>query len=240
MRYFFSFFIYSWFALMLFFSNGSKAMNKSAQLIAFSGISGSGKSTLASLLSAKLKAQAFLEPEEKDWPQIFKESKIYGEYSAMTALRNVRAKNLMDAELERQKGQTVIVDSLYDKISFYYLGQEGMEWLIAPEDPYFHAALAMCEADKNELPDPDVVILLDVDENKWIRFLESRKRERDSITGFRENFGCYQKYINQATKALCLERNIPLIEFKQQDDEAEISAQRLLEILKQNNVIKDD
>ncbi|OPZ21563.1 MAG: hypothetical protein BWZ03_00785 [bacterium ADurb.BinA186] len=191
------------------------------------GISGSGKSTLAKELAAVTHAKIFLEPEEKEWPELVKRSNFYGEFAAMTSLRNLRVKNLYDAKRARDEGDTAIVDSYYDKITSYYIDKPGMEWLISPKDPYFEAAQILTNVDTQHLPDADCMIFLDIDIETWQKFLKLRNRNRDHIEGFQESFYLYKKYIEDAVVKLSHERGIRLIKYSPNSDDIKVQANRI-------------
>lgn len=211
-----------------------KTMDKSGKLIILVGISGSGKSTLARELAAITNAKLYLEPEEKEWPELVKRSNFYGEFAAMTSLRNLRVKNLYDAKHSRDEGYVAIVDSYYDKITSYYIDKPGMEWLISPKDPYFEAARIVTDTDTKYLPNADCMIFLDIDIETWQQFLKLRNRDRDNISGFRESFYLYKKYIEDAVIKLSKEQGVKLIKFSPNSDDVKIQAYRIKnDLLKQ-------
>lgn len=210
------------------------------KLIVFAGISGSGKSSTAKALSSLLNVPCFLEPEEKDWPPYVRNKAPFGEFSAFTVFRTMRISALWQAWQLRNEGQVVIVDSYYDKITGYYLGRPGMEWLIDPADPYFACAQHICSLDTELLPDADCIVLMDISFEDWIKMLNSRGRMRDSIDGFRENYELYKGYIRNAVDQLCASRNIKLVVFKQQFSDAHTQSMLLRDLLIHENIINFD
>ncbi len=211
---------------------------KKGKLIALVGISGSGKSTLTKELALLTRARIFLEPEEKDWPELITRSEIYGEFSAMSALRNIRVKNLYDALKLRNEGHIVIIDSYYDHITSYYLEKPGMEWLISPRDPYFEAAKLMVDTDAKFLPNVDCLVLLDIDIQTWKSFIKSRNRERDMVPGFQESVFSYRGYIEAAALKLAEERGVKLIRFEQVKANAKDQASLLKQVLINEKVLE--
>lgn len=207
------------------------------RLIVFAGISGTGKSTLARELAELTHGKYFLEPEESEWPAAVKNSHIYGEFSAMMAMRALRLESLYRAQEMKQTGHMVFVDSYYDKSTSYYIGKPGMEWLIHPNDPYFGAARLVTQIDTEQLPDADCIVLLDVDVETWTSFLDGRGRERDKINGFRESYALYRSYVEDAALRLSSDRSIRLVRFQQQFGDPRTQALRLKELLLKEGIL---
>ncbi|MCA9508867.1 MAG: hypothetical protein KC505_10645 [Myxococcales bacterium] len=229
-----------YFSSCCFYSNSNLKQiykNKAGKLIVFVGVSGSGKSTLAKELSLLINAKLFLEPEENKWPKLITQSHFYGEFAAMMSLRNLRVKNLYDAKKYKEDGFIAITDSYYDKITSYYLGKTGMEWLISPQDPYFHAAELLTKLDTENLPDADCMVLLDIDFETWKKFLNKRKRKRDFISGFQENFPLYRNYIEKSVEKLSEQKNIKLIRVKQNGEDPQTQAKNIKEQLEKQHVL---
>lgn len=207
------------------------------KMIAFIGISGSGKSTLSRELGKLINAKTFLEPEEKDWPNEVRKSYLYGEFSALSSLRNLRIQNLYDADNYRKQGLVTIVDSYYDKITHYYLEKPGMEWLISPKDPYFPVAQMLMKIDEETLPNADCIVFLDIDLEIWKKFITRRNRDRDSIDGFQESVFAYRRYVEDATHILSKKHGIKVIRFRPSMDEISVQALRLKQILIDENIL---
>jgi thymidylate kinase len=219
-------------------SFGKDLQAKDGSLIVFAGISGSGKSSMARELAKLCHAESRLEPEEVDWPYYVKGKQPYGEFSAYNVFRAMRVYALWEASKIRDQGGVVFVDSYYDKITSYYLGKPGMEWLISPQDPYYSCVEKLTLLDKEKLPDADCVVLFDISYNDWIQMLASRGRIRDSLEGFQESYALYRGYIKDAVSSLCVERNIRLVVFRQEFSSVNIQAQKLLKLLEEKNILK--
>lgn len=185
------------------------------KFIAFVGISGSGKSTTAREIATLTGGISLHEPEESEWPEVIRNIQDYGELSSLMVFRAMRVNTLYQAQKLKEKENLVFVDSYYDKITAYYLGKPGMEWLMDPKDPYYESALQIMQLDVDLLPDADCIVLFEVSLNDWIKMLQSRNRTRDNLEGFIENYNLYKKYIDSAVEQLCSRRNIKLIRFQQ-------------------------
>lgn len=76
-------------------------------------------------------------------------------------------------------GRVSVLDSYYDKWCVGWLGEPGMEWLMAPDDPYLPLAQEMAALDARLLPAADVVIVLEIAEAHWHDQLAVRGRTID-------------------------------------------------------------
>ncbi len=201
------------------------------QLIVFAGISGSGKSSLAKELAILCHGTCFSESEESEWPEFIRKKQPYGEFSSFVTFRSMRTDALWKAWDLRNEGKIAIMDSYYDKITYYYLGKPGMEWLMNPESPYFPCARMITDLDAQLLPNADCVILLDVPYDDWMQMLTKRGRIRDSIEGFQANYRLYRKYVSEAVRQICTEKHIDLLIFQPQFGDIHTEAKKLHTLL---------
>ena len=86
--------------------------------------------------------------------------------------------------------------------------------------------------DKDVLPDADLIIFFEVEKENWLKFLKARNRIADNEEEFLKNFET-QKFLLEATKKLCEERNIELITFQQGTLSIEESIKELKKILEE-------
>lgn len=185
-------------------------MTQNGKLIAFSGLPSSGKSTTCFALSKLLKCRFFNEPEEKQWPQIIADRGIYGNFTALTWFRSVRVPMIIDAHNIREQGGTAIVDSYYDVLLRNYIRSEAFQWLIPQEDAYFSAAIEMAEADYQQLPVPDVLIFLRLEQSVWNKMMTQRGRQFDTDANLQEFFAM-QDAMEAACRKYELERRAKLL-----------------------------
>jgi thymidylate kinase len=225
-------------SLILLFS--SAFCDEKGKLIAFAGISGSGKSSAARELANLCEGVSFHEPEENEWPEFIRHSQDYGELSALMVFRAMRVDALYKAKAWKAQGGLAFVDSYYDKLTAFYLGKPGMEWLMAPDDPYFSAVLEIMTKDVDLLPDADCIVLLDISKEDWIKMLTARNRERDNIEGFVANYNLYKAYTYEAVSLLSARRNIPIVIFNQSYSTPRIQAEKLKNVLIQKGILEKD
>lgn len=219
-----------------FLCSNEEVPTPSGKLIIFAGISGSGKSSLAKEMAKRFNALCFLEPEEEAWPDFVQQKQFYGEFSSLMTIRAIRVHSLWKAWEEREKGKIVFVDTYYDKIHSYYLKKPGMEWLIDPKDPYFMVAEEMCRLDTNILPNADAIVLLDINYEDWIKMLTIRNREKDFISGFQESYKLAKQYLFDAIQMLSIEKNIPVIIFRQKFGNFDEQVNLLMELLEKEEI----
>lgn len=148
-------------------------------VIAFFGLPGVGKSTLAKMYAAKIGAQVFLEPEEKDWADAVNSRDTSGHATAIHWFRAIRVPHLYQAQALKKRGEHAVVDSYFDKLCYYYLGQPGVEWLISPSDPYFSNVKRLAKLDLDLLPDADTLIYVSASESDWKKMIKKRNRKLD-------------------------------------------------------------
>lgn len=231
--------MYIYIFLFFFFNclyGNEQSLSSKGHLVVFAGISGSGKSSLTREIAKRSNAICFLEPEEKEWPDFVQKKQFYGEFGSLMAIRSIRVHNLWNAWELRQNGNLVFVDTYYDKIHTYYIEKPGMEWLINPKDPYFHIAKQVFNADHLILPNADLIILIDVNYEDWIKMLTMRNRTKDSVDNFQENYAIARQYLFDAVRTLSLEKSIPFIIFHQNFGNLDQQADLLYELLKSKNL----
>lgn len=207
------------------------------KLIIFTGLSGSGKSSLAKEVAKRSNALCFLEPEEQKWPDYVQEKQDYGEFSSLMTIRAIRVHSLWNAWKAREAGSLVFVDTYYDKINAYCVGKPGMEWLIDPKDPYFPIALEVLRLDNEILPNADLIVLLDISYDDWIKMLNVRHRAKDFIEGFQDSYLLAKRYLFEALNKLSIEKNIPFIVFQQKFSSIEEQADLLCQVLEKEKII---
>lgn len=199
-------------------------------LIVLVGIPGSGKSTTVKKLASFMKVKCFVEPEEKKWADAAKDWKTYGSFAMLMWFRSIRVPMLIKADELSENGETVLIDTYYDKLLHYYIDKHCMRWLLSPSDRYFPVMKEIAAIDKDILPDADLIIFFEVEKENWLKFLKTRNRIADNEEVFLKNFET-QKFLLEATKKLCEERGTELIIFPQGDNSPQTSAKKIKEIL---------
>lgn len=174
-------------------------------LIAGIGIPGCGKSTIMRLLAEELSCKCFLEPEESVWPSIIRERDRFGYFNSIHAFRGLRIPGLYDAHEAATAGETVLVDSYYDKLCAHWIGRPGTEWLIKPDDRYFPNFQQTAWLDYKYLPEADVVVVFNVEEADWKRMVEERGRKLDADSNLLDTFRM-QGYFGEAAKTYAHDR----------------------------------
>ncbi len=211
--------------------------NANGKLIAAMGLPGSGKSSVMSALGTKLEITTFLELEEKEYTEVVKRRDIYGSFTAMTWFRAMRMPNLYEADRLRKQGETVFIDTYYDKLFHFYLHKEGMEWLIRTTDTYFDVIQEITRLDYQFLPDADYLITFELDYDTWVKFLQLRGRKLlDSDEIFLNSYKT-QAYFIEAAQQYCKESGCQLIQFQQTFSSLEESASRLHQLLVEHGVV---
>ena len=108
-----------------------------------------------------------------------------------------------------------------------------MRWLISPSDRYFPVMKEIAAIDKDILPDADIVIFFEVNNKEnWLSSLKERGRPTDNDEEFLKNFET-QKFLLEATKKMCEEKNIELIFFPRGTASIEDSTLSLKKILEE-------
>ncbi len=212
------------------------------KLIVAMGLPGSGKSSVIKKIGALTNTKCFLEIEESEYSEVVRSRDIYGSFTAMTWFRAMRMPNLYEAHHLAKNGETVFLDTYYDKLLSKYIGKDGMEWLISTDDAYYEIILAITQLDYSTLPDADCIISFELTYETWLRFLSRRNRKLlDNDTLFLNSFKT-QEYFIEAAKQYCEEQvskgnPCQFIRFQQEFSSLEDSAMRLLNLLKKNNVV---
>ncbi|CAJ0912853.1 11086_t:CDS:2 [Entrophospora sp. SA101] len=114
---------------------------------------------------------------------------------------------LLEAQELSEKGKTVLIDTYYDKLLYYYIDKYCMRWLISPSDRYFSVMKQIAEIDKDILPDADIAVFFEINYDDWLELLKVRDRSTDHDEAFMKNFET-QKFLLEATKKLCEEKGI--------------------------------
>lgn len=200
------------------------------QLIVAAGLPGAGKSTVMASLAGLMNVPVLLEPEEEKWGRAVWDREQCGRFTALMWFRSARVPLLYEAHARRKRGETVLLDTYYDKLITHYIGKPGIEWLIAPDDPYFEVAQRVAALDYAGLPDADVVVLFHVDQETWSRLLLQRSRSFDQAIGLSSEFQA-QEHILDAARRFAHDRGARAVEFHQAFDSPDAAARRLLRIL---------
>lgn len=199
---------------------------KKGVLVGFMGLPGSGKSSLTRELATILSARAFLEPEEHEWPDCVKRRNEVGAFAGLQWFRSIRVPKLYEARALADNGEIALIDSLYDKLCASYLGAQGMEWLLDPDDPYFDVARSVAELDYQLLPDVDAVVCVSVDEDAYRTLIEKRNRTLDRS----ENLTLFwntQKYFIESAENYAHNRRVPYVSHNNEIGSIQESARRL-------------
>ncbi len=173
---------------------------KSGVLVVGIGLPACGKSSLFAQISERVHARVFLEPEEDTWPAAVRERARVGHATCIHWFRSARVPGLFEARAIANDGGVALVDSYYDKLCFHYLGKPGMEWLIAPTDPYFENIKETARIDMQHLPDADVLVLVTVGEEDWKRMISLRSRSLDEATQLHHTYATQCYFIEAAEK----------------------------------------
>lgn len=191
------------------------------------GIPGSGKSSAFKALAAKYALPLYEETKEKDWPKLVQTRDETGYFTALSWFRSIRVPMLYEAEKESKKGQTVLVDSYYDKILHNYMDSDGMKWLIPKDDPYFEVAKKMSDTDYKTLPNADIVVGFKITQDIWLHFLEDRGRMLDKEDSFVRQCFLSQEDMLEASRTYAKDFNKTYIEIEQEYGSPEKTASNL-------------
>ncbi len=179
-----------------------------------------------------------VEPEEKDWPPILKNTDLYGHFTRWIGFRQLWLPQHYEAQRLKKENKTVFLDSFFIKILGYELDEPGMEWLFPQDDPYYPAFYEICNLDIHHLPDPDCIVLFDIPFDTWLQFLSTRDRTWDKTPGFIESYEETKGAIERTIERLCTERRIKLVRFSCEFGDIQTQALRLKELLLQEKVIR--
>lgn len=206
------------------------------KIVAALGLPGAGKSSVMQALARKINADVLLEPEENEWGEAVHTWDRCGHFTGLMWFRSARVPLLYEAQARCALGRIVLLDSYYDKALYSYLGQPGMEWLLAPDDPYFPVAREVARLDWARLPDADCIVVFEVTLEDWRVMLEMRNRMLDRDELFRRSFET-QSYFIKAAERLSAERNMKYIHFHQRLGSIESAAERLLVELRAHEIL---
>ncbi len=209
---------------------------KQRLLIVAMGIPCCGKSSVFRELGHIHGLKVFVEPEEEEWPDAVHSRNLHGPFTAITWFRAARVPDLFAADLQRRNANSVLVDSYYDKLCWYYLGKPGMEWLISPEDPYFDLTLRMASLDRKQLPEADVVVHFEIGREVWDDFRNRRGRALDNDPSFASSFFTQEHYKDASTK-YCAETGARLVQYRQSVSTPRRAAEELSELLHHEGVL---
>ncbi len=211
-------------------------LGKDGKLIAFMGLPASGKSSTVRALSLMLDASVFLEPEEDLWADAVLKRDLSGYFTAVTWFRSMRVPQLYLANGLRVQGQTVFVDSYYDKLIYYYLGKPGMDWLISPDDKYYAAMKLITELDYKYLPNADCIVFLRLSMDNWRELVHRRNRQLDNDQMFLRSFAT-QDYFLEAAQEYVRSTGATLIIHDQAISSPTVEAQRIYNSLRAKGIL---
>jgi adenylate kinase family enzyme len=198
--------------------------------VAFLGLPGAGKSTLAQAFAKEIGAQAFLEPEEDEWPDYVRHPHPDGDFTRLMWFRAQRVPSYYAASTISAEGGIAVLDSYYDKWCEGWLGKPGLEWLISPQDRYFEVAARAASIDRQCLPSADVVVLLEISIDLWLEQLQERDRTIDQSDPFLASHHT-QRYFLEAAEARAESDGTSLVRYRRQRltpmDEARLLVQDL-------------
>jgi deoxyadenosine/deoxycytidine kinase len=201
-------------------------------MICFMGMPSCGKSTTAKSLAQLMDARVFLEPEEYDWPELVQQRGTVGKFTALSWFRSARVPQLFEAQKISEGGEVAIVDCYFDKLLHLYLRAEPFQWLIPVNDPYFHVAAAMAEADFRFLPKADYIVFISCDRLTWETLLKRRNRRFDIEAGLSEQFEM-QAYMEAACRLTVETIGGKLLLVDQVVSHADDTARRVLKLLQE-------
>lgn len=194
---------------------------------------------MASELNRLYGYDIIVEPEESEWPDVIGKKDLLGHFTMWMAFRQMWIPQQYEAQELKNRNRTVFLDSYFIKIIGYELDKPGMGWLFPKEDPYFDVYNQLCKLDIEHLPDPDCIVLFDINFDDWIKLLATRDRDWDKTPGFVESYEHTKSAIQEAVQQLCEDRNIRLVHFKQEFGDISKQAERLRAVLVSESVFRD-
>lgn len=203
---------------------------KKGAIIAAFGIPGSGKSTTTKEIGKLLKIKTFHEPEEGEWGEAVKDRSIVGNFTALMWFRSIRIPQYFKAMTLKENGETVMLDSCYDKLFYLYYNKQGIEWLITKEDPYYPEMISIAEKDYQILQDIDVLVFFKQTEENWKKFISKRNRKLDQESDFKKSFILQEAFLD-AVKQYCEEKKCELIIHEQSFSNPKVEAEKIAEKL---------
>jgi len=208
-------------------------LKKQGRLIAAFGIPGSGKSTTTKNIGKILGIKTYHEPEADKWAKAVEMRDKIGNFTAIMWFRSMRVPDLHQADFERRKGETVMVDSYYDKLFFDYHDKEGIEWLFDQSDEYFDEMVRISKKDRQLLADADILIFFKLDEQMWKKFIDHRSRDMDQQAEFRKSFRLQEVFLEVA-RAYAASTGCKLIIHEQTFGSAEKEAEKITKLINES------
>jgi len=203
---------------------------KKGVIIAAFGIPGSGKSTTTREIGKFLNIQTFHEPEENEWGQAVENRDIVGSFTALMWFRSTRVPQYFKAKLLKENGETIMLDSCYDKLFYLYHNKQGLEWLITKDDLYYSDMINIAKKDYQTLPDIDILVFFEQSEENWEKFISIRNRKLDQEDDFKKSFILQEAFID-AVKQYCEEKKCKLIIHKQSFSNPKVEAEKIVKKL---------
>ena len=178
------------------------------------GVPGCGKTTTFTSIAKSYNLPVFTEPEESLWPEAVKNYKDYpsGGYNLLQWFRSQRVPQWYRADSLRGS-TTVLVDTCYDLLLYYYMDRVSMSWLVDKSCPYYWLLKGIAYQDQRTLPKPDCIVFFYLDRKTWLRNLEQRGRVSDRCERMRENFETLQRNMYDAAIQYCKSYGVKLIDY---------------------------
>ncbi len=195
------------------------------------GLPCSGKSSVTRELSAVAEVRTLCEPEEEAWAECVTMREYSGRFSAHMWFRSIRTCQLYQASALARKGHTVIVDSYLDKLLYFCLGRQGMNWLLPANDPYFEVVRQTARIDLESLPLADSIIFFDSDLQTWHKLLRTRSRKVENGL-FTDDVFHMQEYLRSGVEFLRSNYGVRVMTLKTQFSHPREAAKRILHALR--------
>lgn len=212
-------------------------MEKKGILISAMGLPSVGKSSVIKELGKLLGCKTFLEPEESYWGRAIRDREINtihpsNYFTGNMFFRSMRVPYYFEAQRLVLKGELVLLDTFYDKLTYLYMDdKENFNWLFDHTNDYYQCLKDIARLDYITLPDADYLIFIDIDEKDWKKFLKRRGRDLDKNNDFLKSFNgkeTIKKAIKQYSEELKKKnKNLVVIETKQRYDSANTIAMEI-------------
>jgi len=212
----------------------------SGKMIAAMGIPGCGKSSVVRNLAVLYGdiVTAYYEPEENDacnpWPEAVHKRNYFGYFGSITWFRSMRIPGLFKAKNDAENGKIAFVDSYFDKLLVNYIGSDSLEWFLPKKDAYYSVVKQMAELDYKKLPNADIVLFFDINEDVWKTFLGKRNRKQDNEEEYLAQCFKLRRPMLEACEKYAKDFDKRLIIFKQSNDGPEHAAHKLQSILEES------